>query len=65
MFPKGAKLVTARVIDRSTSAWYSTATINVGSGDGVQVYDPVVNGQGLVGRVTTVTANAPQGHARH
>ena len=60
MFPKGAQMVTARVIDRSTSAWYSTATINAGSSDGVAVDDPVVNGQGLVGRVTKVTANASQ-----
>ncbi len=60
VFPKGANLVTARVIDRSTSAWYSTATINAGSTEGVQVDDPVVNGQGLVGRVTKVTLNASQ-----
>jgi rod shape-determining protein MreC len=60
VFPKGMELVTARVIDRSTSAWYSTATINAGSGDGVSVDDPVVNGQGLVGRVTKVTLNASQ-----
>ena len=58
VFPKGVHMVTARVIDRSTSAWFSTATVNVGSADGVDVYDPVVNGQGLVGRVTEVTANA-------
>ena len=45
---------------RSTSAWYSTATINAGSQDGVKVYDPVVNGQGLVGRVTKVNLNAAQ-----
>jgi rod shape-determining protein MreC len=60
VFPKGMTLVTARVIDRSTSAWYSTATINAGSSDGVGVDDPVVNGQGLVGRVTKVTLNASQ-----
>jgi len=60
VFPKGVTLVTARVVARSTSAWYSTATINAGSSDGVAVYDPVVNGQGLVGRVTKVTANAAQ-----
>jgi rod shape-determining protein MreC len=60
VFPKGVQMVTARVIDRSTSAWYSTATINAGSSDGVDVYDPVVNGQGLVGRVTKVTPNASQ-----
>jgi rod shape-determining protein MreC len=59
-FPKGVTLVPARVVARSTSAWYSTATINAGSSDGVKVYDPVVNGQGLVGRVTKVNANAAQ-----
>ena len=60
VFPKDVELVTARVVARSTSAWYSTATINAGSNDGVDVYDPVVNGQGLVGRVTKVNANAAQ-----
>jgi rod shape-determining protein MreC len=60
VFPKDVQLVTARVVARSTSAWYSTATINAGSSDGVDVYDTVVNGQGLVGRVTKVNANAAQ-----
>jgi rod shape-determining protein MreC len=60
VFPKDVQMVAARVIDRSTSAWYSTATINAGSSDGVEVDDPVVNGQGLVGRITKVTANASQ-----
>jgi rod shape-determining protein MreC len=60
VFPKGVEMVTARVVDRSTSAWYSTAIINAGSSDGVDVYDPVVNGQGLVGRVTQVSLNAAQ-----
>ena len=58
VFPKGMHMVTARVIDRTTSAWYQTATINAGSSDGVEVDDTVVNGQGLVGRVTAVTLNA-------
>jgi rod shape-determining protein MreC len=60
VFPKGVTLVTARVIGRDPSAWYSTVTINAGSSDGVAVEDPVVNGQGLVGRITEVTANASQ-----
>jgi rod shape-determining protein MreC len=60
VYPMGAQMIPARVIDRSTSAWYSTAIINAGSGDGVDVDDPVVNGQGLVGRVTKVTLNASQ-----
>jgi rod shape-determining protein MreC len=49
------KRVTARVIGRSPTVWYSTVTIGAGSGDGVQMNDPVVTGDGLVGRVTAVT----------
>jgi rod shape-determining protein MreC len=60
VFPRDVTLVTARVIARSTSAWYSTVNINAGSDDGVSVYDPVVNGQGLVGRITKVNANTAQ-----
>jgi rod shape-determining protein MreC len=58
VFPKDVTLVTARVVARSTSAWYSTATVNAGSSSGVKVYDAVVNGQGLVGRVVKVYANS-------
>jgi rod shape-determining protein MreC len=59
-YPDGVQLVTARVVARSTTAWYSTVTIDVGSSSGVEVYDAVVNGAGLVGRVTKVDANAAQ-----
>jgi rod shape-determining protein MreC len=51
----GYKPVTARVIGRPPSVWYSTVQINAGSNDGVAVNDPVINGDGLVGRVTDVT----------
>src|ERR671924_41419 len=47
--------VTARVIGRSPTVWYSTVTIDKGSGSGVHLNDPVVTGDGLVGRVTDVT----------
>lgn len=47
--------VTARVIGRSPSVWYSTVTIDKGSGADVEINDPVVDGDGLVGRVTDVT----------
>jgi rod shape-determining protein MreC len=60
IFPGSAQLVTARVVARSTTAWYSTVTIDAGSSSGVAVYDAVVNGAGLVGRVTKVDANASQ-----
>ena len=52
--------VTARVIGRSPTVWYSTVTIDAGSGDHVQVNDPVVNGDGLVGRVTDVTGGTAE-----
>jgi rod shape-determining protein MreC len=46
---------TARVIVKSPTVWYSTVTINSGKSDGVRVDQPVVNGDGLVGKVTAVT----------
>lgn len=52
--------VTARVIGRSPTVWYSTVTIDKGSGDGVAVDDPVVTGDGLVGRITDTTHGTAQ-----
>ena len=48
--------VGARVYQRSPSTWYQTATINKGSSDGVHVDDPVINGQGLVGKVKSLSS---------
>jgi rod shape-determining protein MreC len=48
--------VTARVIGRSPTVWYSTVTIDKGSSAGVEVDDPVVTGDGLAGRITDVTS---------
>jgi len=47
--------VTARVIGRSPTVWYSTVTIDEGSSAGVKVNDPVVTGDGLAGRIADVT----------
>jgi rod shape-determining protein MreC len=47
--------VTARVIARSPTVWYSTVTIDKGSSAGVKMNDPVVTGDGLAGRITDVT----------
>jgi rod shape-determining protein MreC len=54
-FAAGGKLVTARVISRSPTVWYSNVVINVGSGDGVHVDDPVIAAGGLAGKVSSVT----------
>ena len=51
----GYKMVTSRVVGASPTVWYSTVTINAGSGDGVAINDPVIDGDGLIGRVTDVT----------
>jgi rod shape-determining protein MreC len=48
--------VTARVIARSPTIWYSQVKIDKGSSSGVEVNDAVVGADGLVGRVTDVTA---------
>lgn len=60
VIPSGYKPVTGRVIARSPTVWYSAVTIDVGSGDGVAVNDPVVNGDGLIGRVAEVTGGSAQ-----
>jgi rod shape-determining protein MreC len=56
--PEGTDPVTGRVIVLSPTVWFSDVVIDVGSGDGVTVNDPVVNGDGLIGRVTAVTGSA-------
>lgn len=53
--PSGYTPVTGRVTGRSPTVWFADVTIDVGSGDGVEVEDPVVNGDGLVGKVSAVT----------
>jgi rod shape-determining protein MreC len=53
--PSGYEPVTGHVIALSPTVWFSDVTIDVGSGSGVSLHDPVVNGQGLVGQVTAVT----------
>ena len=46
--------VTGRVIGMSPTVWFEDVMIDVGSGDGVKVNDAVVDGAGLVGRVSSV-----------
>jgi rod shape-determining protein MreC len=54
------KPVNARVVIASATLWYSTVNINRGSGDGVHVDDPVLNGDGLIGLVTKTVSDASQ-----
>lgn len=52
------EVVAADVIARDTVSALRTISINRGARDGVRVGSPVVTGQGLVGRVVAVSANA-------
>jgi rod shape-determining protein MreC len=58
--PSGYDQVTARVITRSPTVWFAGVTIDAGSDDGVEVDDPVVSGDGLIGTVGAVTGGTAQ-----
>ncbi|HKP92051.1 MAG TPA: rod shape-determining protein MreC [Thermoleophilaceae bacterium] len=57
-FPQGTDPVTARVIARSPTDWYSTIQVDKGRGDGIREDQPVITGDGLVGKVSSVTSGA-------
>jgi rod shape-determining protein MreC len=59
-FDPAYKPVAARIINRSPSVINATLGVNAGSGDGVEEDDPVISGDGLVGRVAEVTASTAQ-----
>ena len=49
--------VTARVIGRSNGIWFDIITLNAGRKQGVELGQPVICGDGLVGKVTDLGAN--------
>jgi rod shape-determining protein MreC len=57
-FPDCYSPVSARVIARSPTVWYSTITIDKGSDQGLRVNQPVMSGAGLVGKVSDVAPDA-------
>lgn len=59
-FPQGTNPVSARVIARSPTVWYSTIKIDKGSGDGIREDQPVIAAGGLVGKVTRVTGGTAE-----
>ena len=59
-FPDGTEPVTARVIARSPTVWYSTVKIDKGSGDGIAEDQPVIAAGGLAGKVTRVTGGTSE-----
>lgn len=52
--------VTATVVAKSPNVWYSTVTIDRGEGSGVHVNDPVINAEGLIGKVAQVASDGAQ-----
>ncbi len=54
-FPTATHPVSARVIARSPTVWYSTVKIDRGSGDGIKKDQPVISAGGLAGKVSSVT----------
>ncbi|MGD8717235.1 MAG: rod shape-determining protein MreC [Candidatus Zixiibacteriota bacterium] len=50
----------APVLERRAESWLDTVAVGVGRRDGVAVGTPVVGTEGLVGRVTRVTAGAAE-----
>jgi rod shape-determining protein MreC len=52
--------VNATVVGKSPNIWYSTVTIDKGEADGVRVNDPVINGEGLVGKVAQAASDGAQ-----
>jgi rod shape-determining protein MreC len=59
-FPQGTNPVSARVIARSPTDWYSAIQIDKGRGDGIRVDQPVITGDGLLGKVASVTSGTAQ-----
>lgn len=53
--PDSYEPVTVNVSGRSPTVWFTTVTINEGSSAGIAVNDPVISGDGLVGRVSSVS----------
>jgi rod shape-determining protein MreC len=49
--------VTATVVLHDPNVWYSVVTINKGESEGVQRNDPVINEEGLVGKVAEATSD--------
>jgi rod shape-determining protein MreC len=59
-YPQATNALSARVIARSPTVWYSSVKIDKGSGDGVRENQPVVASGGLVGKVTRVTGGTAE-----
>lgn len=55
--PEAYEPVTVNVTGRSPTVWFSTVSVNAGSSEGVAINDPVISGDGLVGRISSVSGS--------
>ncbi len=60
IIPDEYETVTGRVIARSPTLWTSTVTIDKGTSAGLEVGDPVINGDGLVGQISSAAGGNAQ-----
>jgi rod shape-determining protein MreC len=59
-FPQSTAPMTARVIARSPTVWYSSMMIDKGTSDGIRVNQPVIAAGGLVGKIIDVTRGSAE-----
>jgi rod shape-determining protein MreC len=52
--------VTATVVGKSPNLWYETVDIGAGEDAGVRLNDPVINGEGLIGKVSEVASDGAE-----
>jgi rod shape-determining protein MreC len=52
--------VAADVREQSPNLWYATVGIDRGTSSGVRVNDPVIDGEGVIGKVTTAASDSAQ-----
>ena len=52
--------VIGRVTARSPTVWHASVSIDIGSSDGVHADDPVISGDGVVGRIASVEGGSSQ-----
>jgi rod shape-determining protein MreC len=52
--------VTATVVGKTANLWYSTVNIDEGEAAGIKINDPVINEEGLVGKVAAVVSDGAE-----
>ncbi len=56
----GYRPVGATVVGQDASTWFETVDIDKGSASGVETDDPVIDGEGLIGKVTQTVSDGAQ-----